>query len=78
MYLKRYHDASISPSGVWRILKRLELNRLPASQRYKRLDKRWQHYEKQLPGHRGVRTRPSLASPGRGLLPSGWPSTRRM
>jgi transposase InsO family protein len=52
MYLKRYHDASISPSGVWRILKRLELNRLPASQRYKRLDKRWQRYEKQLPGHR--------------------------
>ena len=37
---------------MWRILKRLELNRLPASQRYKRLDKRWQRYEKQLPGHR--------------------------
>lgn len=52
MYLKRYHDVEISNSGVWRILKRLELNRLPASQRYKRLDKRWQRYEKQLPGHR--------------------------
>jgi transposase InsO family protein len=51
MYLKRYHDVSLSPSGVWRILKRLELNRLPASQRYKRLDRRWQRYEKQLPGH---------------------------
>jgi len=51
MYLKRYHDVSISASGIWRILKRLELNRLPASQRYKRLDKRWQRYEKQLPGH---------------------------
>lgn len=51
MYLKRYHDVSISQSGVWRILKRLELNRLPASQRYKRLDKRWQRYEKQQPGH---------------------------
>lgn len=51
MYLKRYHDVSISHSGVWRILKRLELNRLPASQRYKRLDKRWKRYEKQLPGH---------------------------
>ena len=24
MYLKRYHDVEISPSGVWRILKRLE------------------------------------------------------
>jgi transposase InsO family protein len=51
MYLKRYHDVSISSSGVWRILKRLGLNRLPTSQRYKRLDKRWQRYEKQLPGH---------------------------
>ena len=30
MYLKRYHDVAISQSGVWRILKRLDLNRLPA------------------------------------------------
>ena len=52
MYLKRYHDVAISPSGVWRILKRLELNRLPASQRYKRHSQRWKRYEKQLPGHR--------------------------
>jgi transposase InsO family protein len=51
MYLKRYHDVSVSHSGVWRILKRLELNRLPASQRYKRLDRRYLRYEKQLPGH---------------------------
>jgi transposase InsO family protein len=51
MYLKRYHDVDVSPSGVWRILKRLDLNRLPASQRYQRLDKRWKRYEKQLPGH---------------------------
>jgi transposase InsO family protein len=51
MYLKRYHDVEVSQSGVWRILKRLELNRLPASQRYQRLDKRWKRYEKQLPGH---------------------------
>jgi transposase len=41
MYLKRYHDIQLSPSGVWRILKRLGLNRLPASQRYKRHDRRW-------------------------------------
>jgi transposase len=33
MYLRRYHEIEISPSGVWRILKRLDLNRLPASQR---------------------------------------------
>jgi transposase len=51
MYLKRYHDVEVSKSGIWRILKRLDLNRLPASQRYKRLDKRYLRYEKQLPGH---------------------------
>jgi transposase InsO family protein len=52
MYLKRYHDVTISHSGVWRILKRLELNRLPASQRYVRHERRWKRYEKQEPGHR--------------------------
>jgi len=52
MYLARYHDITISPSGVWRILKRLDMNRLPASQRYKRHTTRWKRYEKPLPGHR--------------------------
>jgi transposase InsO family protein len=52
MYLQRYHDVTISQSGVWRILKRLDLNRLPASQRYKRHQDRWKRYEKQQPGHR--------------------------
>ena len=51
MYLKRYHDITISKSGVWRILKRLNMSRLPASQRYQRHDKRWKRYEKQRPGH---------------------------
>jgi hypothetical protein len=51
MYLKRYHDVQISDSAVWRILKHLGLNRLPASQRYKPKDGRWKRYEKQLPGH---------------------------
>jgi transposase len=27
MYLKRYHDLEVSTSGVWRILKRLDLSR---------------------------------------------------
>jgi hypothetical protein len=36
---------------VWRILKRLGLNRLPASQRYRRHILRWKRYEKQRPGH---------------------------
>ncbi len=52
MYLARYHDVTVSRSGVWRILKRLDMNRLPSSQRYKRHDRRWKRYEKQLPGHR--------------------------
>jgi len=51
MYLARYHDITVSRSGVWRILKRLEMNRLPASQRYVRHKKRWTRYEKPLPGH---------------------------
>ena len=52
MYLKRYHDVTVSPSGVWRILKRLELNRLPSSQRHKPHQTRWKRYEKPQPGHR--------------------------
>ena len=51
MYLVRYHDVTISTSGVWRILKRLGLNRLPVSQRYQRHSIRWKRYEKQRPGH---------------------------
>ncbi|MFR9773498.1 helix-turn-helix domain-containing protein [Nocardia sp. SC052] len=50
-YLQRYHDVAISQSTVWRILKRLNMNRLPASQRYKRHKQRWKRYEKQRPGH---------------------------
>jgi transposase InsO family protein len=52
MYLKRYHDVQVSPSGVWRILHRLGMSRLPASQRYRRHVDRWKRYEKPLPGHR--------------------------
>ena len=66
MYLKRYHDVEMSQSGVWRILKRLDISRLPASQRYKRLDKRWKRYEKQLPGTRSRSTSSSLSHSRRG------------
>ncbi len=52
MYLKRYHDIEISLSGVWRVLHRLGLGRLPANQRYKRRTQRPKRYEKQRPGHR--------------------------
>jgi transposase len=51
MYLQRYHEVTVSTSGVWRILKRLDLNRLPTSQRYKPHKQRWKRYEKQRPGH---------------------------
>jgi transposase InsO family protein len=51
MYLKRYHDVTISKSGVWRILHRLDMGRLPASRRFQRHDRRWKRYEKQRPGH---------------------------
>ena len=51
MYLRRYHDVSISDSGVRRILKRVGVNQLPASQRHRRHDQRWKRYEKPLPGH---------------------------
>ena len=47
MYLKRYHDVDISVSGVWRILKRLDMNRLPSSKRFQRHERRWKRYEKQ-------------------------------
>ncbi len=40
------------PVGVWRILKRLDMNRLPTSQRYRRHVDRWKRYEKPQPGHR--------------------------
>ncbi len=52
MYFKRYHEIGISPSGVWRILKRLGMNRLPTSQRYQPKAKRWKRYEKPQPGLR--------------------------
>ena len=52
MYLKRYHDVEISSSGVWRILHRLGLGRLPANQRYKHRAQRPKRYEKQRPDHR--------------------------
>jgi transposase InsO family protein len=51
MYLKRYHDLILSQSGIWRILRRLGLSRLPASQRYRRYRERWKRYEKPQPGH---------------------------
>lgn len=50
-YLARYHDIKISPAGVYCVLKRNNLNRLPSNMR-KRSIKQFKRYEKQVPGHR--------------------------
>jgi transposase InsO family protein len=52
MYFDRYHDIHISKSGVYRILKRLQLNRLRQNQRYQTHKASWKRYEKPEPGHR--------------------------
>ncbi|MDH6123077.1 transposase InsO family protein [Kitasatospora sp. GAS204A] len=78
MYLKRYHDIDIACSAVYRILKRLGLNRLPASQRYQRHDKRYTRYEKQLPGNRvqiDVKFIEPIGVPGQPPSPDAVPIT---
>ncbi len=50
-YLQRYHDIKVSHSGVYSVLKRNGLNRLPQHQR-KRSMESFKRYEKQVPGHR--------------------------
>ena len=73
MYLRRYHEVQITNSGVWRILKRLELNRLPGLPAPQPHNRRWKRYEKQLPGHRSSWTSSSSsryrAPPGQEVLP---------
>jgi transposase InsO family protein len=48
-YLARYHDIRISDAGVYRILKRNGLNRLPRDTRMRKLHTK--RYQKQVPGH---------------------------
>jgi Integrase core domain len=71
-YLKRYHDVEVSSSGVWRTRKRLGMNRLPASQRYQRHDRRWKRYEKPQPGHR-VQIDVKFIEPLPGAAPAAGP-----
>ena len=49
-YLARYHDLKVSASGVYSVLKRNGLNRLPQHLR-KRQVKTIKRYEKRVPGH---------------------------
>ena len=48
-YLARYHGIKISDAGVYRILKRNGLNRLPRGTRMRKLHTK--RYQKQMPGH---------------------------
>ena len=48
-YLARYHGIKISGAGVYRILKRHNLNRLPRGTRVRKIHTR--RYNKQVPGH---------------------------
>lgn len=51
-YLKRFHQVSVARSSVHRILGQHGMSRLPANQKHQPHQKRWQRYEKPLPGHR--------------------------
>lgn len=51
MYLRRYHALTISQSGIWRLLKRAGVSRLPSNMRYQSREHRFKRYEKPLPGH---------------------------
>lgn len=48
-YLARYHGIKISPAGVWHVLKRNGMNRLPRNAKKRTVQTK--QYEKQIPGH---------------------------
>jgi transposase InsO family protein len=48
-YLERYHEITISDAGVYRILSRHGLNRLPRGTRVRKVHTK--RYNKQVPGH---------------------------
>ena len=52
MYLRRYHDITISCTGVYWILRRVHVNRLPNHEGQKRYKERFRIDEKPLPSHR--------------------------
>jgi len=54
-YLKRFHQVSIAPSSVHRLLGKHGMSRLPANQKHRPHRTRWTRwtrYEKPQPGHR--------------------------
>jgi len=56
MYLERYHDIRVSPSGIWRILNKLGMSRLRLPSATSAHKDRYKRYEKQLPGQRSKST----------------------
>ena len=48
-YLERYHGIKISSAGVYQVLKRNDMNRLPRNARKRTVQTK--RYEKQVPGH---------------------------
>ena len=52
MYLNSYHDVQVSPLGVWRILRHLDMSQLPSPSATDATVDRCKCYEKPLPGHR--------------------------
>jgi transposase InsO family protein len=48
-FLERYHGIKISPAGVWHVLKRNGMNRLPRNAKKRTVQTK--RYEKQVPGH---------------------------
>ena len=50
-YLERYHGLKFTGHGIYSVLKRNGLNRLPSSERKSPIPSKFTRYEKQLPGH---------------------------
>ena len=50
-YLMRYHAIKVTATGVYSVLKRNGLNRLPDSERTRSIPSSFTRYEKQVPGH---------------------------
>ena len=51
-YLKRFHHLTVARSTIHRILIRYGVNRLPANQKPRPINRPWKRYEKPQPGHR--------------------------
>jgi hypothetical protein len=70
MYLQRYHQVMVSPSGVWRILHRRSES-TAAFSAVQGLETRWKRHDKQRPGHQlqvDLNSSSPLSQTGRKML----------